>query len=69
MLEGPLRFTVVIEAKLIHRAVINRPGMADVVLLKSLSDEAAEMAKEHRLDFIQGVDISEVARQLIDNGE
>src|SRR5713226_4975481 len=41
-LEGPLRFTIVVEAELVHRRVADGPGMADVPLLKSLVGNGAE---------------------------
>src|SRR5882757_9605610 len=37
MLKRPLRFAVVIEAELIHGAVVDRPVMRDVPLLESFA--------------------------------
>ena len=42
MLEGPLRFTIVVEAEFVHRGVADGPGVADVPLLKSLVGDGAE---------------------------
>ena len=42
MLEGPLRFTIVVEAKLVHASVADRPCVSDIPLLKSLIDNGAE---------------------------
>ena len=42
MLEGSLRFTIVVEAKLVDRGVVDRPGMAEVLLLESLVGDGSE---------------------------
>ena len=42
MLEGPLRFAIVIESKLVDRSVVDGPGMTNVPLLKSLVGDGAE---------------------------
>src|SRR5258708_37029712 len=42
MLKGTLRFAIVVEAELIDRAVVDGPGMADIPLLKALSDGGGE---------------------------
>ena len=42
MLESPLRFTIVVEAELVHRCVANAPRVADVPLLRSLIDDGPE---------------------------
>ena len=42
MLEGPLRFTVVVEAELVNGCVVDGPGMANVPLLKSLVSYRSE---------------------------
>ena len=36
VLKRPLRFAIVVETELIHGRIADRPGMADVPLLKSL---------------------------------
>ena len=38
MLEGSLRFAVVVEAELIDGAVRDRPGVREIPLLKALAD-------------------------------
>lgn len=42
MLEGSLRFAIVVEAKLVDRGVVDRPGMAEVVLLESFVGDGSE---------------------------
>src|ERR1700687_3671604 len=42
MLEGPLRFAIVVEAEFVDRTIADRPGVRDVPLLKALRDLAAE---------------------------
>src|SRR5512135_240518 len=42
MLEGSLRFAIVVEAKLVDRVVVDRPGMAQVVLLESFVGNGSE---------------------------
>ena len=42
MLEGPLRFTIVVEAEFVHRRVADGPGVADVPLLKALTRGGGE---------------------------
>ena len=42
VLERTLRFTVVVEAELVHGCVADGPGMADVPLLKALVGDGAE---------------------------
>src|SRR3954466_6464259 len=42
VLEGPLRFTVVVEAKLIDGCVADGPSVADVPLLKTFIGDGAE---------------------------
>ena len=42
MLEGSLRFAIVVEAKLFDGGVVDRPGMAEVPLLESLVGDGSE---------------------------
>src|SRR5947209_5740224 len=42
VLEGFLRFTIVVEAKLVHRRVVDGPGMADIPLLESLVGDGSK---------------------------
>ena len=42
MLEGALRFAVVIEVELVHRSVADGPGVCDVPLLKSFVGNGPE---------------------------
>src|SRR6185437_3298249 len=42
MLEGSLRFAIVVEAKLVDRVVVDRPGMAEVVLLEPFVGDGSE---------------------------
>src|SRR2546423_4898571 len=42
MLKGPLSLTIVVEAELVHRRVVDGPCMADVPLLKSLISNGPE---------------------------
>src|SRR5947199_6374902 len=42
MLKRSLRFTVVVEAELVHGGVVDRPGMANTPLLKSLVSYRSE---------------------------
>ena len=42
MLEGPLRFAIVVEAELVDRGVVDRPGMAQVVLLEAFVGDGSE---------------------------
>jgi hypothetical protein len=42
MLKGPLRFAIVVEPEFVHRAVIYRPRVTNVVLLKTFFRDRAE---------------------------
>ena len=42
MLKGSLRFAIVVEPKLIHRAVTDRPGVGEIPLLKALIDSGGK---------------------------